>query len=351
MGPRLKLPPYVQAFVDRHGGPRFYFRRPGYKRARLPGLPWSTEFMRAYQAAAASEPEQLAMIGADRTKPGTINEAIIRYLASETFRSGFAPSTKAMRRAVLERFRAEHGDKRIAMLQPKHVSDLFDKLKPFAQRNMLKTLRGLMAFAVKERLLHADPTAGYKPARIRDTGGFTVWSDDDIKAFENRHAIGTRARLALALLLFTGQRRGDVVRMGRQHVRDGSLSIRQSKTQTPVEIPVLPELRAILDATPGDHLTFLVTEFGKPFTPAGFGGWFRHRCAEAGLPKGLSAHGLRKAAATYHANHGATAHELMAWFGWTTITEAERYTRAANRKALAQGVVRKLGTGTFSVKP
>ena len=41
--------------------------------------------------------------------------------------------------------------------------------------------------------------------------------------FEAKHPIGSKARLALALLLYTGQRRGDVVRLGRQHIRNGVL--------------------------------------------------------------------------------------------------------------------------------
>jgi integrase len=80
----------------------------------------------------------------------------------------------------------------------------------------------------------------------------------------------------------------------------------------------------------------------QAFTANGFGGWFRRRCREAGL----SAHGLRKAAATRFADNGATAHELMSWFGWSTLTEAERYTRAANRKALAADMVLKLESRT-----
>jgi integrase len=256
-----------------------------------------------------------------------------------------------MRRAVLERFRSEHGDKRIAMLTPAHVDKLIGKLKPYAQRNMLKTLRGLMAFAVKDRMIKSDPTAESKPTRVKDTGGFATWSEDHISAFTNQHAIGTRARLALAILLFTGQRRGDVVRLGRQHIREGVLSFRQGKTGTQVDIPVLPDLQTILDATTNEHLTFLVTEFGKPFSAAGFGNWFRVMCNEAGLPKGFSAHGLRKAAATRFADHGATAHELMSWFGWKKLAEAERYTQTANRKALARGMVRKLVTRTPSGQP
>jgi integrase len=140
--------------------------------------------------------------------------------------------------------------------------------------------------------------------------------------------------------------------MGRQHMRDGVLSFRQSKTRNLVEIPVLAELNEALGAMPQtNHLTFLTTGSGAPFTAAGFGGWFRDRCDEASIPKGYAAHGLRKAAATRHANCGATAHELMAWFGWTSISEAERYTKAADRKRLAQGMVMKLKQGTSSGKP
>jgi integrase len=340
MGPRLKLPTYVHAFVDHNGHPRYYFRRRGYKRATLPGLPWSPEFMAAYEGALAGAP---ALIGADRHDPGSAEAVIAGYLNSQSF-AGLAVATQKMRRALLRRFCAEHGDKRLAMMEPRHVARLLEQLDPHPQRNMLKALRGLMAFAIAGRIIDADPTLGYKLKRARDTGGFETWTDADIALFEERHPIGSKARLALALLLYTGLRRGDVVRLGRQHIRDGVLSLKQSKTGTQVDLPVLPELQAALDLTP-IGMTFLVTGRGIPFTPGGFGVWFQQRCAEAGL-KGLSAHGLRKAAATRLAEHGATAHELMAVFGWTTLREAERYTRAANRKALADGVMRKLRSGT-----
>jgi integrase len=200
-------------------------------------------------------------------------------------------------------------------------------------------------------LVTQDPTAEFKPARCKNSGGFRVWTEIDIAAFEAKHPIGNQARLALALALYTGQRRGDIITLGRQHIANGILSFRQSKTGAQVDIPVLPELRQILDVTPSNHLTFLVTDRGSPFTAASFGNWFRRMCTDAGLPRGLAAHGLRKAAATRFANHGATSHELMAWFGWKTLSEAERYTRAADRKVLARGVAEKLTTRTSSGKP
>ena len=115
-------------------------------------------------------------------------------------------------------------------------------------------------------------------------------------------------------------------------------------------VPLLPELAETIDATVCDRLTFLETEFGKPFTAAGFGNWFRDRCDEAGMPKGYAAHGLRKACATRLAEEGATAHQLMAWFGWTTLKDAERYTRAASKKKLTQSAGQMLKARTSSGK-
>lgn len=121
------------------------------------------------------------------------------------------------------------------------------------------------------------------------------------------------------------------------------MSFRRHKTNVLVEIPVLDGLNAILlETRASDRLTFLMTERTAPFTPAGFGNWFRARCDEAGISKGYSAHGVRKYAATLRANLGATAHELMAWFGWLTIREAERYTRTAERRQLAVGLGRRV---------
>jgi len=163
--------------------------------------------------------------------------------------------------------------------------------------------------------------------------------------------LGTRARLAYELLLQLGQSRCDVVRMGRQHVRNGILSLRRQKTKVPFDVPVMPALQEAINAMPtGDHLTFLVTAFGKPFTAAGFGNWFRDVCNQAGLPKRCTSHGLRKAAATRLADRGATTTQLMAWFGWKTAGEAERYTRNADRKraaATAGGLI----SGTASGSP
>jgi len=102
-----------------------------------------------------------------------------------------------------------------------------------------------------------------------------------------------------------------------------------------LELPLLSELRAILDATPSGHMTYLTTEFGKPFSVAGFGNKFREWCDQAGLTH-CSAHGVRKHSATTAAENEATEHQLMSMFGWDDPKQAATYTRKARQTKLAR---------------
>jgi integrase len=255
MGPRLKLPPYVHAFVDRHGKPRFYLRRRGHERVALPGLPYSPTFMSAYESAMRGEAGRVE-IGASRSRPGTVNAAVAGYFGSLAFAS-LADGTRRIRRHILERFRAEHGDKGIATLARTHIERMINAkaTTPGAALNFLVALRMLMRHAVAVGLRADDPTAGIRCPTFR-SAGFYTWTESDIAAFEARHPIGTPPRLALALLLYTAQRRSDVIKMGRQHIRDGLVHVRQGKTGAELVIPVHPDLQTVLDASPADQLTF-----------------------------------------------------------------------------------------------
>ncbi|MGE0829331.1 MAG: tyrosine-type recombinase/integrase [Hyphomonadaceae bacterium] len=171
--------------------------------------------------------------------------------------------------------------------------------------------------------------------------GFTAWSESDIEAFEARWPADTRERLAMALMLYTGQRRGDIVRMGRQHVSGDTIRVTQNKTGASLIIPMHPKLRAIINDLPRDDLTFLRTAWGKPFVSTGFGNWFRDACDAAGL-KDRSAHGLRKAAARRLAEAGCTALQIGAITGHVTLKEIARYTAAADQERMARDAMDKL---------
>jgi integrase len=267
---RIRLK-YVQAWVDGEGRVHRYFRRRGYPRVPLPGLPGSIEFMTAYQAALAGPP---IAIGAGRVKPGSVSAVVAGYFDSQQFFTSKSAGTQRMRRGILARFRTAHGDKPIALLPTEWIEALLDSKSPPAARNWLVTLRSLCEFAVKRGWLRANPAANIKLTSVK-SDGFHTWTDDEILLFEAHHPIGSKPRLALALLLYTAQRRGDVVRMGRQHIKDGVLTVRQTKTGVTLAIPLHPELRAILDATPSENLTFLVTATGKPYGGNHFSESFR----------------------------------------------------------------------------
>jgi integrase/recombinase XerD len=239
--------------------------------------------------------------------------------------------------------------KRIMLLTREHMQKIVNEkaATPFAQRNLLNTMRAVFAWAVPEGRIPEDPTIGVKRVRAKTTGHKT-WSEAEIERFEAKHPIGSKARLAFGLLVFTGQRRGDVVKMGPQHIYKGVLTIDQHKTkgqeESHLEIPVHPKLREIIEATPSGHLSFLVTSFGKPYTANGFGNWFRELCDEAGCP-GVSAHGLRKATARRLAEIGCSAHEIASITGHASLAEVQRYAAAANRKGLARSAMKKLVDG------
>jgi integrase len=343
-----RAPKYVHGFIDRHGKPRSYFRRRGFKKVPLPGLPWSPEFMAAYEAALAGQPLE---IGSARVKAGTLRALAISYFNSSGFRS-LAPSTKSTYRNIIERFckgadkkGGRYGDKNAATLHREHVIKLMaSHATPHSANGLRKVLRALMKHAVDLGLRPDDPTRDVKAVRVK-SDGYHSWTDAEIDQFEKKHPVGTRARLALALLLFSGQRRSDVVLMGRQHIRDGMLHIKQTKTGTELVIPVLPELDIVIAASRNDHLTFLTTKFGQPFTAAGFGNWFREQCDVAGLNH-CSAHGLRKAAARRLAEAGCTEHEIGAITGHASLREIERYTKAVDQERLAVSAMKKVKAGT-----
>ncbi|HET9355277.1 MAG TPA: tyrosine-type recombinase/integrase, partial [Sphingomicrobium sp.] len=159
-------------------------------------------------------------------------------------------------------------------------------------------------------------------------------TEDEIAIFERRHHVGSKARLAFDLMLWTGQRGGDARVMGPQHVRDKRLVVKQEKTGAIVSLPILAPLAESIIAANSSALVFLLSEHGKPFSRKGFGNKFRQWCDEAGLPQ-CSAHGLRKAAARRFAEAGCSNQQIKSWTGHSTDSEVARYTAAADQTLLS----------------
>ena len=350
---------YVRKYRDRHGKLRIEYRRKG-KIIPLRGAPGTAEFQDAYDTASAmfTARETTSARIASNAVPasGTLGWLSVQYLASAECRQ-LAPSTQRTRSLVLQEMLAEplrpdaatkFCDCPIIRTSPVHVKVLRDRKPglPAAANYRVKLLRMLFKWAIENNIggVSQNPARDIGKLKMREDG-YHTWTPEEREQFEERHPIGTRARLAYALIFHTGQRRSDVVLLGRQHVHQGCLRFTQQKNRrrkpVSLELPILAELQRVLSASELGELTFLVNDIGRPFTVAGFGNWFRDRCNEAGLPH-CTAHGLRKAAATVAAENGATAHELMSIFGWRSLEEAQRYTRAADRKGLAERGMQRL---------
>jgi integrase len=220
---------------------------------------------------------------------------------------------------------------------------------PAQARHFLDTTRGLFKWAAKAKLVKTDPARGVDRVPRKKTDGFIPWTEQHVAAYETRWPVGTRQRVWLDVLLYTGLRRGDAVRFGRQHVRDGVGKLKTEKTNTTVTLPILSVLAETLAAGPCGDLTFIAGDNGQPFTRGGFGNAFREACRAAGVPG--SAHGVRKIAATRAANAGATVAELEAIFGWTGGSMASHYTRSADRERLALRAMHKLANETETSIP
>jgi integrase len=357
----VKLPRYVHAFIDRHGRSRFYLRRKGQPKLALPGLPWTPEFMARYQEAMAIKPT-IAKIGADRVVSRSMRALAIAYYDSASFKA-LKPITQGVYRNIIDRFCREtgkdgqpYGDGSAVTIKSHHIEKLMAARadKPDSANGLRKVLREMMKVAKGLGWREDDPTLGVKKIKPKKKGGFHRWTDAEVRQFEATHPVGSKARLALTLGLYTGQARQDVVRMGEQHINDEVLDwVRmktEDKTGLELSIPVHPGLRRVINATPSKHLTFLVTELGAPFSAAGFGNWFRDRCNEAGL-KQCAFHGLRKAAATRLIDAGCDVVEAAAITGHASLKELQRYIETRDRRKAARRAMDKLISGTEVANP
>ena len=245
---RIKLK-FVNGFTDRYGRPRYYFRRRGFPAIPLSGAPGSDGFMAGYSTALAGLPDQ-PEVGSRTTLPGTIGALVVAYYRCDEWQHGLAEETRKTRHRIIERFRARHGDKRVALLRQEHVAKMLTEIAtPSAKRHWVKAIRGLLRFAVPT-MLAIDPTVGLAPIKLPKSKGHHSWTDAEIEQYRSHWPLGTQQRLVCEFALETTSRRGEVVKLGPQHVKDGRIRIARTHGSADVDIPISPELQAACDAMP-----------------------------------------------------------------------------------------------------
>lgn len=330
-----KLPLFVTRERSRHGKVIYYFRKGKGARTRLPDIRDKT-FDAAYLAALTGQTPERRIVGVN-----SLEWLITRYRETSAWR-GLSQATRRQRENIFKHVVESAGSKSYKAITRKVIVDGRERRSatPAQARNFLDAMRGLFRWALEAELVEEDPTSGVKNPPRPKTGGFQAWNEEEVQAYEARWPAGTKERVWLHVLLYTGLRRGDAVKIGKQHVRDGVATIRTEKTGMEVNIPILPALEATLATGPTGDLAFIVGEKGQPLTKETFGNMFRAACNSAGVKK--SAHGVRKIGATRAAEAGTTVAELEALFGWSGGTMASLYTRTADRRRLAKAASERL---------
>ena len=335
-----KLPPRLERFRTRHGKVIWYVRAKHHgKRIRLVADYDTPAFWDQYRAALAGLAAPV-IPGPLAANSGTLKWLVDLYRGSSAWQSK-SLATRRAQENVLKRVLTTAGDNDITDLDKQAIIDGRErrKDKPHAANYYLKVMRGLFGWAVDNGIIEANPCDGVKAIKTDSRApGFHTWTEDEVRRYEARWPLGTRERVALDVLLYTGLRRGDAVRLGRPHVRDGLISIRTEKTDEWVYLPILPPLAKTIESGPVGDLTFIAGERGRPMKKESFGTWFAEACAKADVPG--SAHGLRKAGAVRAAENGATEAQLNAMFGWREGSrESATYVRGANRARIAKASI------------
>lgn len=332
-------PPHLHQERTRHGRPVWYVRVGKGPRIRIKAELGTSMFHEEYQAALRGE--RLAPRSA---KAGSLEWLIDRYRETAAWASLSLATRRQRENIFRQTVRGPAGQQPFTAITAKGLAAARDKRSstPAQARHLIDAMRGLFKWAKGAGHVSSNPAAEVEYPLQRKSQGFPVWTEEDLEKYEKRWKMGTKERVWLAVLLYTGLRRGDAVRLGKQHVRGGVATIRTEKSQGQIEvcIPILPALEQVLKVGPTGELAFICGDRGGPLTKESFGNLFSEACRKAGIKK--SAHGVRKAGATRAANNGATVAQLEAIFGWVGGRMASHYTRSADRARLAREAIGKL---------
>lgn len=344
----------VSHFTDRHGKLRWRWRKAGFPTYYFRNPPDTPGFKEELAAIEAGGPIRA---GAERAIPGSVNDLVARFYDSPDFANRGGADDKRRRRLLLESFRADFGNDLVRHFTFAHIERILLKRAQkrvdergrtvggeVAATSLRKQLRRLFAYAKRLQWIPTNPVEDAERVGKTKLEGYHTWTEAEIAQFQRRHPLGTKARLALEIMLWTGQRRGDARLFGPKHVINGRLNFKTSKNSADLWQPLAPQLREAIDAMQSVGLhTFLVTDFGKPFSRAGFGNKMREWCDQADLPQ-CSAHGLRKGLGRRLAEDGATNQQIKAVGGWKGDQEVATYTAAAEQERLANTALTSLAS-------
>lgn len=324
---------FIQAYTDRHGKRRYYFRRKGYPRIALPGRPGSPAFVRAYQAALSGEPRVAPSQTIGR---GSFKALCHEYENSAEF-SSLGDLTRREMGYVIRKLEAGHGSKPVALLERRHILHWRDDLKdkPGAANKMIRVVKALLVFALERGYRADNPARGVKMLKL---GEWRPWTLEEREAFEAFWPLGTLERTGYALALYTGQRRADVAKLTFKSIAGDAFKLKQGKTGKALEIPIHPELKTALAAVRPRYEAAILAKNGRALNAIYFGHLMARAIEAAGLPDECVLHGLCKVNMTALIDSGCTPGEAGAFTGRSSRM-VEHYSKRRDQTKLGKAAM------------
>lgn len=268
-------------------------------------------------------------------KSGTFAWAVDLYTASRKWQD-LAEGTRKARSAILRRYVKAQGERSVSSITADDIEAALYAKGGHAAVNELKALKPVFTHLHKLRFIPKNPCAGVDIEKPK-IKGFPTASADEIERFQRHWPVDSVERLVFDLALYTGAARVDLARLGRHNINGDVLVFNRQKTGAPAEVPITPELRKVIARTPDIAPAFILTTRGKPYAAESIGNMFADAASKAGMVARL--HGLRKAFCVYWAERSATTHQIAAMAGHMSLSEVERYTRAADRSRIVKLLV------------
>lgn len=338
---RRFFPKYVSEYKDRHGKSRLRFRKTGYPTFHFKS-DFGTEGFRVELRGCLDSIVPQKKSVRSNVIPKSIDDLVLKYFQSGDFKRDAQPQTLQKNKAIIGRFRQEHGHRPTHQVTFEALDKIVNRMKekkkdgtggPFAAQKLRKELKRLFRYAVKLGWLESNPIDHVDPIKAT-SNGFHTWTESEIRQFQSYWKLGTTQRLAMEMMLWTAKRMGDAIKIGPQHVQNGYFVLTDAKTAKRNSLPIAPPLKTAIESMDTAHLVFIVTSYGKPYSDKSFSQRFSKWCNEAGLPK-CSAHGLRKAMARRMAEARATNSEMKSITQHSGDAELAIYIRDADQKYLA----------------
>jgi len=274
--------------------------------------------------------------GTETPNAGTFAWALDLYTSGNAEWANYAEGTRAARSAIFTRYRKAQGARPVKTITGEAVERALYAKGGHGAVNEYKAIKPVFEHLRRLGFIRKNPMAGIELDKPK-IHGFPVADAEDIAAFQERWPVGTRERLIFDLGLYTGAARGDLAKLGRKNIKGDLLVYERQKSSVVAQVPLTTELRAVIARTPDIAPAFILTGSGKPFSAASLGNEFADAARAAGMAARL--HGLRKAFCIYHAERAATTHQIAAMAGHMSLSEVERYTRAADRERMVKLLV------------